>query len=60
MTLSQSLKSWRNRVTITQRDAASTLNVPLDTYVKWERGTRTPCGLVQDTILEKINTQLKE
>jgi DNA-binding transcriptional regulator YiaG len=39
------LKKWRERRGVSQAGAATLLEVPYSTYVKWEQGDRTPRGM---------------
>lgn len=39
---SESLKAWRGRLSLGELGMASFIGVPVNTYKKWENGTRLP------------------
>jgi putative transcriptional regulator len=54
---STQLKQWRERMGLSQSQAAPVLGVTLDTLQNWEQGRRTPRGLALTALLERIKSK---
>jgi len=48
------LKAWRAARGMTQLQASTSLEVPLDVYRTWEQATRRPAKYVEPMIREKM------
>jgi DNA-binding transcriptional regulator YiaG len=54
MNLPRTLKAWRRREGLTQKQAAERLGRPYSTYFKWEQGIQAPDRWAVEKLLEKI------
>lgn len=54
--LKNQLKKWREKCGVSQAKAATMLEVPYSTYVKWEHGERTPRGMALRTLMHIVST----
>lgn len=48
------LKAWRDRLGLTQRQAAERIVVSERTFQQWGQGRRAPRGLALNTLLKEI------
>lgn len=52
------LKNWRKNRNLTQKQAAEKMEVPFDTYRKWEKGYRKPQPYSRMYIQVKTNNEI--
>ena len=57
--LSATLKAWRVSLALSQRDMAALLGIPMQTWRKWELGTREPPAVATAYIATLRWLQLK-
>lgn len=57
MTFAEEVKDKRKLASMTQRDAAELLSVPLKTLQAWEQGVRTPPAYLRKMILDQLNNK---
>lgn len=54
-TIARKLTLWRQHQGWTQVEAASFLGCPVQTYIQWEHGRRTPRGFALTALLERLH-----
>lgn len=54
MTFSDTIKSERSRLGLTQADAAALLDVPARTLWEWEHGKTTPLPVAQEGVIARL------
>ena len=59
MSYADQLKQERERLGITQAQAADLLNVSKSVIEKWEADTRTPLDITQEGALQRLRTKKK-
>lgn len=59
MSFADQLKSERDRLGLTQAEAAALLDVPSRTYWEWENEKTTPYAVTQEGCLSRLRTAKK-
>lgn len=52
--ISKKLKSWRQRLKLSQSQAAAKIGVPVRTLQEWEQDRQSPRGLARTALLAAI------
>jgi len=56
MDFAEKLKAARERLGLTQTDAAALLDVSFEAVSKWERGLSTPAAIAQEGALARLSS----
>lgn len=59
MTFSEQLKAHRQRLGLTQSEAAAVLEIPARTHWEWESGKTTPHAITQEGALARLSKAKK-
>jgi len=56
MSFAEKLKAARERLGLTQAEAAALLDVSFEAVSKWERGLSTPAAITQEGALSRLSS----